>query len=117
MSSGFYYRHRFGVLFVIYLLGAISESVGILIFDGFPTLQVLSVFISSIFSSFIYYGILSFVEGRAITELILSIITFSFIFANQASRGFGLMVLEWGISAEYMPLICGIIGFLWRFYV
>jgi hypothetical protein len=52
---------------------------------------------------------LSFIEGRLGTEALLATMNFSYIYASNASRGTGQLMLDGGISARAMPAIVGLI--------
>lgn len=111
MSSQFFFRNRtmfiMGTLWVSFLFMA----VGTLVFfsEDVLYLQVICLFCSFYFSSWIYGAMLSFIEGRMGTEALLATMNFFYIYAGNASRGTGQLLLNGGVSARSMPAVVGAI--------
>ena len=111
MSSPFFYRHR-----TMFIMGTLWAS---FFFMGFGTLvfyskdllyiQVICLFASFYFSSWIYGAMLSFIEGRMGTEALLATMNFFYIYAGNASRGTGQLLLDGGLTARTMPAVVGLI--------
>jgi sugar phosphate permease len=83
-SSPFFFRHRLRVLLLLLTASMLIEGIGLL--ASTPAVQVLAVFVSSFFSSFIYGLELTYLEGRRATELCLAIVTLCLVYAGNASR-------------------------------
>ncbi|CAK9096907.1 Uncharacterized protein SCF082_LOCUS45476 [Durusdinium trenchii] len=74
--------------------------------------QVLCIFGSSFVSSFLYGGIVTYLEGRRSTEILLASISASLVFAGTVSRACAAELLHWGVPPRLMPLLLGSVSFL-----
>ena len=74
--------------------------------------QVLLFFGSSFLSSFLYGGIVTYLEGRRSTEILLASISASLVFAGTLSRALAAQVLHLGLPPRLMPLLLGATAFL-----
>ncbi|CAM9138912.1 unnamed protein product, partial [Ectocarpus fasciculatus] len=70
---------------------------------------VLCVFVSCFVSSWIYGGIITYLEGRSGTEALLATMNFFFIYAGNLSRGTASLMLEFGVPPYAMPATLGLI--------
>jgi hypothetical protein len=111
MSSPFFFRHRTIFILCTLWVSFFFMALGTTVFYAKDLLyiQVLCLFFSFYFSSWLYGGMLSFIEGRLGTEALLATMNFSYIYASNASRGTGQLMLDGGISARAMPAIVGLI--------
>lgn len=109
MTSAAFFRHRCAYLVALYWASMLIECVGIAVLDQ-PIAQVGCVFASSFLSSWIFGGLVTYLEGRQTTEGLLAIVTFSYIWAGNLSRGAGAIALEWGVPDRLMPLAVGLVA-------
>mmetsp|Transcript_20500 Transcript_20500/g.34501 ORF Transcript_20500/g.34501 Transcript_20500/m.34501 type:complete len:496 (-) Transcript_20500:1467-2954(-) len=111
MSSPFFFRHRTLFLACTLWVSFFLMALGTFAFysEHVLYLQVICLFCSFYFSSWIYGGMLSFIEGRLGTEALLATMNFSYIYAGNASRGTGQLMLDGGVSGRAMPAVVGMI--------
>ncbi|CAK8990004.1 unnamed protein product [Durusdinium trenchii] len=109
-TSNFFFRYRLGILLMMLFLSmALAALAGLL---PIPILQVLCIFGSSFVSSFLYGGIVTYLEGRRSTEILLASISASLVFAGTVSRACAAELLHWGVPPRLMPLLLGSVSFL-----
>eukprot|EP00913_Durusdinium_trenchii_P009880 g9273.t1 len=102
-TSNFFFRYRLGILLMMLFLSmALAALAGLL---PIPILQVLCIFGSSFVSSFLYGGIVTYLEGRRSTEILLASISASLVFAGTVSRACAAELLHWGVPPRLMPLL------------
>jgi len=53
--------------------------------------------------------VLSFVEGRKNTEFLIAGLCASFIVSDGVSKSVGVMLLGWGVTEQWMPVLAGLI--------
>ena len=53
--------------------------------------------------------VMGFLEGRRQTEAMLAVLCASFVLADGVTKGAGAMVLQWGVSAFWMPATVGLL--------
>ena len=53
--------------------------------------------------------VLSFVEGRKNTEFLIAGLCASFIVSDGVSKSVGAMLLGWGVTGQWMPVLAGLI--------
>ena len=105
IASPRFYRARVAWLCLFYVLAAACMGGGLALFHGRGLAQALCVGLSAFAASFIYGGLLTFLEGRRQTEAMLAALNFAVVVAGGFSRGVGAFLLEaCGVSARYMPL-------------
>eukprot|EP00854_Cymbomonas_tetramitiformis_P005204 gene5204-6329_t len=107
MTSPFFFRNRCSVLISLYAISMLVECGGIYVFQSSPPLQAVSVFISSFFSSWIFGGLITYIEGRQKTETLLAVLSSFYVYAGNLSRGTASLVLKMGTPPLLMPLIIG----------
>lgn len=105
MSSTIYFQHRFAMLTSLCVLGAVLSTLPLALSHGNPQITALGLFLGCFPQSWIYGGMVVYLEGRRSTELLFAIMTFSFIFGGSASRGTATAVLGLGVDACWMPFI------------
>jgi len=64
MSSRFYFEHRLRFCLALFAGTMLVITLGVAAFSSSPGLQVLCVFVSCFFSSWVYGGLVTYVEGR-----------------------------------------------------
>ncbi|CAE7183174.1 unnamed protein product [Symbiodinium pilosum] len=106
-TSGFFFRHRLALLLGILISSMLLVALPILLLEGLEFLQVLGVFSSSFISSFLYGGMVTYLEGRQSTEIMLAAIAASLTVAGTLSRAAATALLGWGLPARLMPLVLG----------
>ena len=75
-----------------------------------PPFGIALLFINGFMLGFMWGIIFSYVEGRIGTDFIGSVMAVSFIFAGGFNRSVAKWImLEWGISEQWMPVTCGLI--------
>jgi len=105
VTSPFFFAIRLQVLLVVLIGSAAIEGGGVWAFEGTPSLQVACVFLSSLLSSCIYGALITYVEGRETTEVVLALITGLHVYAGTLSRAAAALVLRWGaLPDSAMPL-------------
>jgi hypothetical protein len=111
MSSPFFYRNRTLFIMCTLWVSCFFMGFGTLVFYSKDVLyiQVICLFFSFYFSSWLYGAMLSFIEGRMGTEALLATMNFFYIYAGNASRGTGQLLLDGGLSARSMPAVVGLI--------
>ena len=67
MSSAFYFKHRLKCCVGLFAVTMLTMGLGVWGFGGVPSMQVLSVFASCFFSSWVYGGLITYIEGRRST--------------------------------------------------
>ena len=110
MSSPFFYRNRAKFILCTMWTSCLFMVVGTTVFysKDLLYLQVICLFFSFYFSSWIYGAMLSFIEGRMGTEALLATMNFSYIYAGNASRGTGQLLLDAGLTPRSMPAVVGL---------
>ncbi|CAE7748714.1 unnamed protein product, partial [Symbiodinium necroappetens] len=106
-TSGFFFRHRLALLVGILVSSMLLVTLPILLLEGWEKMQVLGVFTSSFISSFLYGGIVTYLEGRQSTEIMLAAISASLTVAGTLSRAAATALLDWGVAPRLMPLLLG----------
>lgn len=111
MSSQFFFRNRPMFILATLWISFVLMAIGTLVFYSHDVLylQVICLFFSFYFSSWIYGAMLSFIEGRMGTEALLATMNFFYIYAGNASRGTGQLMLDAGLTARVMPAVVGLI--------
>lgn len=110
MSSSFFFTHRVQCCIGLFILTMLTQGVGVYAFSATPALQVLAVFVSCFFSSWIYGGLITYIEGRRSTEVLLAVMAGFFIYAGNVSRGTASLVLNMGVEPQVMPLVIGLVA-------
>eukprot|EP00002_Diphylleia_rotans_P021602 TRINITY_DN4204_c0_g1_i1.p1 TRINITY_DN4204_c0_g1~~TRINITY_DN4204_c0_g1_i1.p1 ORF type:complete len:282 (+),score=50.53 TRINITY_DN4204_c0_g1_i1:114-959(+) len=70
-----------------------------------PLLQCICVFISGLFISPLWGVIIMYLEGRALTEALLSVLSLSPILASGVARFLGVTLLRLGFTDHTMPMM------------
>eukprot|EP00435_Cladocopium_sp_Y103_P023344 s762_g5.t1 len=109
-TSAFFFQHRLSILLWMLFLSMILTGLAGLLPSHF--LQVSAFFWSCFVSSFLYGGIVTYLEGRRSTEILLASISASLVFAGTVSRASAAMLLRMGCPARFMPLLLGAGAFL-----
>jgi hypothetical protein len=109
MSSHFFFRNRFTSLLTLLWISMSFIALGTSVFFYSLKVQVLCVFISCFFTSWLFGGLLTYLEGRTGTEALLAILQFSYIYAGNVSRGTGSLLLAYGVAPSVMPMLLGIV--------
>eukprot|EP00656_Telonema_subtile_P009546 TRINITY_DN14497_c0_g1_i1.p1 TRINITY_DN14497_c0_g1~~TRINITY_DN14497_c0_g1_i1.p1 ORF type:complete len:472 (+),score=112.89 TRINITY_DN14497_c0_g1_i1:112-1527(+) len=109
MSSQYFFSHRLRCCLGLFIFTMLTMGVGVYAFQDIPGLQVAAVFVSSFFSSWIYGGLVTYIEGRESTELLLAVLAGFFVYAGNLSRGTASVVLGWGVTPLLMPLVVGLV--------
>lgn len=109
-TSAFFFQYRLTILLWMLFLSMILTGLAGLLPSHF--LQIAALFGSSFVSSFLYGGIVTYLEGRRSTEILLASISASLVFAGTLSRASAAELLRWGVPARFMPLMLGTGAFL-----
>lgn len=110
ISSPFFFRNRRVFIIINLWVSFLFMSLGTLVFysEDVLYLQVICLFFSFYFASWLFGAMLSFIEGRMGTEALLATMNFCYLYAGNASRGTGQLLLEQGgLSARVMPAVVG----------
>lgn len=108
MSSGVFFRNRFAFMVGLNVLACAALGLPLALTKGEPVATFVGVFISCFPQSWVYCGVVTYLEGRRCTEMLFAALTFCFIFGGSASRGAATAVLSAGMPPHLMPLaICG----------
>jgi hypothetical protein len=135
VSSQHFFHHRFKALCTIMVVSMLIECCGVLAFaHASPGTMVFCVYLSSFCSSFLcaeievpvvsrrgvtdggahfshrYGAIITYLEGRQATEVMLAVGTAGYVCAGTFSRGLGSLVLDMGCPPTVMPLAIGCVG-------
>ncbi len=111
VSSPAFYRARLSLIFALQLASMLAVGAGVACFARRPQLLVACVFVSSFLSSFLFGAILTYLEGRETTELLLAITQAGLIVAGSASRGLAAAVVaHTPLPARLMPLAIGLLA-------
>ena len=107
MSSSIFFRRRYVVMIAIMAAAALSNGLGIALFDSISPLAqaICGAGVSAFFASSVFGGIVSWLEGRRATELLLATLNLAVVLAGGAGRGYGLVLLKWGVAPRWMPLV------------
>lgn len=105
MTSPFFFKHRLGCCLALFVCTMLCVGGGVWLFP--PRVAVLFVFTSCFFQSWVYGGLLTYIEGRRSTERLLAVLSGFYIFAGNLSRGTSSLVLQFGVAPRAMPLIVG----------
>ena len=110
VSSPFFFRNRLPFIMGTLWVSCFLMAFGTVVFYSKNLLfvQVIFLFFSYFFSSWIYGSMLSFIEGRMGTEALLATMNFFYIYAGNASRGTGQLLLHGGLSPRSMPAVAGV---------
>lgn len=104
MSSSFYFGHRLKVLWLLVLCSSFWMTVPVALSSGEPSVTLVGVFLGCFPSSMLYGGLISYVEGRRSTELLVAALHFAGTFASSSSRGLATAFLASGVEACWMPV-------------
>lgn len=119
MSSPFYFRHRLPVLSAFVLSSALLTTLPLALTQGATTPTILGVFLGCFPSSMLYGGLVSYVEGRRSTEVLVAVVHFFSTAAPSASRGVATAALAMGMEQCWMPALIAAaflpatLGLLW----
>ena len=117
MASPVFFRYRYAAMVVIMFLAAAFNGVGIALFDrsgalASPLMQAIAAgCASAIFSSAVFGGIVTWLEGRRATELLFATLNLAVVLAGGIGRGYGVALLGWGVAPRWMPLVASSSGF------
>ena len=109
MSSEFFFKNRFPFILSIGWIAVVLMSVGTSLFYDILGAQVMCVFFSCFFSSWIYGALITYLEGRTETEVLLALMNFFYIYAGNLSRGTGSLLLTNGVRPSMMPMLLGVV--------
>jgi hypothetical protein len=109
MSSHFFFKNRFLFLLALLWISMSFMAIGTSAFYHVLIAQILCVFLSCFFSSWIYGGLVTYLEGRTGTEALLATMNFFYIYAGNASRGTGSLLLANGVAPSLMPMLLGVV--------
>eukprot|EP00948_MAST-09A_sp_MAST-9A-sp1_P003895 g3895.t1 len=98
------------VLSIIQFFSAFIFGFSIFIFDENPTCQAIGFGVSGIFSSCIYGGFLSVLEGRDEFNLYVAFLNLSFVFGGGLWKSIAASLLSTGVEPRLMPAITAIVG-------
>ena len=106
MTSATFFRLRPWILLLLFWASMLIECGGVALFlDSSPGAAVLAVFLSSLLSSWLYGGVVTYLEGRTKTDALLAVITFFYIYAGCVD---GVVLgRELDAQAKYLDLIGG----------
>lgn len=111
MTSERFFRCRGLVLLGLCWLGMAIEGIGVAVFlESAPWVVALTKFLSSFLSSWLYGGIVTYLEGRMKTDALLAVTTFMYIYAGNLSRGAASVAIAAGVPPHVMPLAVGTVA-------
>eukprot|EP00947_MAST-08B_sp_MAST-8B-sp1_P001064 g1064.t1 len=110
MSSPRFFRNRAFALIALNVLAAAFMGVGFWALDSSGLAQaVVAGGLSALPSSAVYGGLVTYLEGRAHTELMLAGLNLSIVLAGGAARGLGAGLLVAGVAPQVTPAAaCGV---------
>lgn len=109
MSSAIYFKHRLKVLSFLVASSAVCLTIPLALSGGSPFPTLCGVFLGCFPSSMLYGGLVSYVEGRRSTEILIAIVHFSSTLAGSASRGTATAVLASGVAPCWMPAAIAVV--------
>ena len=112
VTSRFFFRHRLAVLLALMILPMLVVCGGLLVFVSVPPMQVVCVFLSATFSTWIFGAMVTYLEGRRTTEIILAVLSATLIYAGNLSRGAASLLLQTALEPLAMPLVLGLVACL-----
>jgi hypothetical protein len=77
-----------------------------------PVIQIIAMFLSGIFTIWIWGHIIYYIEGRHATGIIILIVYAGIIVGSGVAKSVGTIFLNNGISEDWMPAICSLIGII-----
>lgn len=112
MTSAIFFSRRRSVMLALLIVPMFLATLPPLLLLAAPgaaarVVVVLGLLISCCFQSWVYGGVLTYVEGRLKMETLLAVFTALFIYSGNLSRGAASLVLSFGLQAEAMPLLLG----------
>ena len=110
MTGQRFHAHRLAALSSLMVVSMLFMTVSVYVFEKVPLAQVVCVFVSCFFQSWIYGGMFSYLEGRKATEALVAIATGFYSFAGPLSRATARYVVETGVVPQnMMPLAIGLV--------
>lgn len=93
------------------LLGIIAVAeIALVLFAVTPApLNALWLFVNGLALGMVFGIVLGFVEGRCLTEFFVAGLCASFILADGVTKSIGLMLLQIGVTEQWMPCTAGLI--------
>jgi len=89
------------------MLFHILTTIPIIIFGtGHPIVQIVMIYISNVFAVLVWGPLLSYIEGRKYTDLIVIFLYLSFIVGTGVVKTIGASLLNAGVDINWMPSIC-----------
>jgi MFS family permease len=103
------FQNKISYITIVYFCSIIP----FIIFGFFPgTVQVFMIFISGVFTSFMWGFLICYIEGRLITDLAILFVYFAIISALGVSKTVGALIINSGISENFMPIIVSSVSFV-----
>jgi len=105
MSSPFFFRNRLVVMYSLVLVNATFGTLPLAWSGGSPWITTTCLFVARFFDAPLYGAILSYLEGRRSTEILVALLGFSFVFAGGVSRAAAVAVLGAGVDPLWTPAL------------
>ncbi|CAJ1421361.1 unnamed protein product, partial [Effrenium voratum] len=109
-TSVFFFKHRLSILLALLVVSMLASGSAALLPAAWPLMKVLAIFVSSFLSSFLYGGIVTYLEGRRSTEILLAFVAGALVFAGTLSRAMATWLLAAGCGPRWMPLLLGTVA-------
>lgn len=112
VTSAFFWRNRLCVVLSLLVSSMLASCGGVLLFARWPALQVASVFVGSLGSSCLYGAMVTYLEGRRRTEILLAASAACFVYAGTLSRALAAAVVRLPpelLPHRAMPLAIGLV--------
>lgn len=94
--------------YIVTLVGIAGSS--LLLFAVTPApYNIVFLFLNGLPLGMIYGLVLGFLEGRRQTDILVTGLTASFIFASGFVKDVGLTVLDWGVTEFFMPVVTALL--------
>ena len=85
MTGQTFFRWRRWALLSLFWASMLIECVGVAVFvQSSPGISVIFVFMSSMLSSWLYGGVITYLEGRTRTDALLAVVSFFYIYAGPS---------------------------------
>lgn len=108
MTSSFVFRHRFATIVLLIVSAICFTGLPLAFSDGQPQLSAMGLFLGCFPQSWIYGGMVTYLEGRRSTEMLMAVMTFFSVSGGSASRGFAEAVLNFGMNPVWMPFLIAV---------
>jgi len=109
LSSSFFFNQRLPVLVALVSAMGFFTTVPLALSQGNPRITILGVLCGCVPAAWLYGALSTYFEGRRTTELLFGFQVFSYIFANSASKGTAVAVVDWGVTGYWMPAVIALV--------